>query len=175
MNVLAVSLGDDENRVIQDWRPRLTAHDRLQILRCGASQLACTSGTHDLEQILVCTEYRRWPKKAFEVTSNNLCRIRKLLSTSFEPLLFWNLVAGFLWDELLADIKSFNPDIVDLRWIPGSGRVKSKLSASLPNLAVLPFTVRNELPITPPHRYDPRIRVSIVLPVYNGARFLCAN
>ena len=124
MNVLAVSLGDDENRVIQDWRPRLTAHDRLQILRCGASQLACTPGTHDLEQILVCTEYRRWPKKAFEVTFNNLRRIRKLLSTSFEPLLFWNLVAGFLWDELLADIKSFNPDIVDLRWIPQSGRVK---------------------------------------------------
>jgi len=134
---------------------------------------------HQLEEVLFYTEYRRWPKKALELSIKNLERLRLLIPQLDRPcsLLLWKAVLHLHRRDLCWDLRSFDPDIVDLRWLPQDESLTSELHGEHWKSTVLS---RNE-----PARkwsvdrswrkYNPRITVSIVLPVYNGAEYLAQS
>jgi hypothetical protein len=171
MNVLLVTLGN-RTEGMQEWSTRLRTGDRLTVLRYGHGQLSERPGTHDLEQILVATEYRRWPKKAFEIAFNDMRRTRQLWGSRVPALTVWNLIAHLRVNTLVNDIQSFDPDIVDLRFVPNDLGFTRKLSSALPHASILSHASRVESPDTSWRVYDPRLKVSIVLPVFNGEKFL---
>jgi len=171
MNVLLLTLGSTTEGK-QEWSNRLRAGDRLTVLRYGHGQLSERPGTHDLEQILVSTEYRRWPKKALEITFNNMRRTRQLWGSRVPAFAVWSFIAHLRVDNLVNDIKSFDPDIVDLRFVPNDLDLVRKVSSALPHASILSDALRIEPPETSWRAYDPRLKVSIVLPVYNGEKFL---
>lgn len=179
MNVLLITLGTKvRSEAINFWRARLGDRGRLFILRvCGIDRTKVPNDyLHDLEQILFFTEYRRWPKTALEISLRNLERLRLLIPQLTYPcsLLLWNAVLHFHWRELVWDLRSFDPDIVDLRWIPQSVTSALKLSRELPEITVLSGAEvprKNDMNDSW-RKYNPRLKVSIVLPVYNGAQYL---
>jgi len=179
MNVLLVTLGTKANSDAVDfWRTRLGDRGELFVLRvCGMEQSRVADDyLHDLDQILFFTEYRRWPKKALEISFRNLGRLRQLIPQLTYPcsLLLWNGVLRFRWRELVCDLQSFEPDVVDLRWIPESVTSALRLSGELRGATVVSgVEVPSKVEFNDSWRkYDRSLKVSIVLPVYNGAHYL---
>jgi len=130
---------------------------------------------HNVEQILFFTEYRRWPKKALEISIRNLERIRLLIPQMDHPcsLLLWKSLLLFHRHELCWDLMSFNPDIVDLRWVPYSEALASELSTGTERPNILSAREPPRFSVDESWRkYDPRTTVSIILPVYNGSRYV---
>jgi hypothetical protein len=77
-----------------------------------------------------------------------------------------------IWDQVAWNVRGFDPDVVDVRGLPDAGRFAEELGR---RIAPISLTARGELdqPIASPwRRYDPAARVSIVLPVFNGERYL---
>ncbi len=170
MNVLLVNLGDStEGR--SEWARMLGKRDGLFVLRCGHSQLSASYQIHDLEQILVSTEYRRWPKKVLEILFDNLRRVRRLCGSKMQAFALWNMIVNLHWKDFVGDVRSLDPDIIDLRYVPNCHTLASKLSTAFPRASVL-SEVRIERPNVSWRKYDAKVKVSIVLPVYNGEKFL---
>lgn len=70
------------------------------------------------------------------------------------------------------EAKCFDPDIVDLRMIPNSRQLKARVRTSL-NPAVVLAKADSVSTVERSWRsYDSHVKVSIVLPVYNGSRYL---
>lgn len=179
MNVVLVVLGaQNRSEAIEFWKRRLIDTDRLLVLTCGGTNLGDipVGRMHELEEILFFTESRRWPKKLMEVSFNTIRRVRTLFPELTYPysLLLWTTVVRFHWAELNWDLRSLDPDLIDLRWITRNVAIETKLRERLPWVKMLsdrdqlvPDAVDNAW-----RRYDPQLRVSIVLPVYNGAKYL---
>jgi hypothetical protein len=88
------------------------------------------------------------------------------------PAWGWRWLLKAYWPELVWALRSFDPDVVDLRW-SGCGRAAAeRLRADLAPIHV----VAGDADLPPPpvtwRRADPAVLVSVVLPVYNGARYL---
>jgi len=177
--VLLVSLGAKfDSGAVNFWRTRLGEKDHLLVLRVFGIQPSRVPDDylHQLEEVLFYTEYRRWPKKALELSFKNLERLRRVIPQLdiHCSLLLWKAVLHFHRRELKWDLRSFDPDIVDLRWLPQSENFASELPGESGR-----FTVFSGKGPTPKRsvdeswrKYNPRIKVSVVLPVYNGARYL---
>ena len=179
MNVLLVTLGANfESEAVNFWKARLGGRGRLFVLRVfGIETTRFPSDFfHDLEQILFFTEYRRWPKKALEISVKNLERLRLLVPHIDRPcsLLLWKAVLLFHRSELAWDLVSFDPDIVDLRWVPQNEAFASEFSLRLDRGTVLSGagSPRKTSVDDSWRNYDPEITVSIILPVYNGSRYI---
>ena len=81
---------------------------------------------------------------------------------------FW---PGRFWDELAWNVRTFDPNVVDVRALPDPDRFARQLG---PRIAPIRVAARGALDGTGSdwRRYDRDLTVSIVLPVYNGARYL---
>jgi glycosyltransferase involved in cell wall biosynthesis len=85
----------------------------------------------------------------------------------------WNVYLSDIWPEFIWNIRSFDPDIIDLRWAGGKDLLKRTLGNA-------PWRVICSDENLPPRgaavdswrTYDPDQKVSIVLPVYNGEDYL---
>ena len=179
MNLLLVTLAarfDSEGANF--WRVKLRDRGHVFVLRVfglEGTQMP-DDYSHNLEQILFCTEYRRWPKKFIELSMRNMERLRLLIPQLDYPcsLLLWKAVLRFRACELTYDLRSFDPDLIDLRWVPQTGSLLSRLPREMQNVVVLSKDKRP--PTVSPNDswriYDPGLKVTIVLPVYNGARYV---
>ena len=179
MNVLLITLGAQDNpAAIRFWEARLGDRGELVVLRtCGTEQPIVTKAcTHELEQVLFYTECRRWPKKTLEISFRTAQRMRLLAPKLTWPysLLLWNAVLRLHWRGLVGDLLSFDPDVIDLHCIPESATLKMKLSCEMEKIAILSDSEtfdRNKVNDSW-RKYDSHLKVSIVLPVYNGAKYL---
>lgn len=150
------------------WRTGDAASDELTVLVCSGAGTEERAGhtVHTLDHELAIRE--RWRKTLGAV----LAHLPPVERT------FWRCGAylaflGAIWPSLLFHIRSFDPDLIDLRWMAGSRFLKARLSR-FPQLVAL---AKGE---TPPEgrgradwrRYDPNAKVSIILPVFNGDRYL---
>src|SRR3972149_3178996 len=123
MNVLALVPGTREVRkTVSEWKSRLSSNDNLFTIASGPPQDQVTDhDVHELERILTLTEYRPWRRIALNVLFKRLrklIRSRSYLSDAYSWML-WNFVVSRLWGSLLSKIRSFDPDLVDLRWVTG--------------------------------------------------------
>lgn len=112
------------------------------------------------------------------VQGSSLRTLLKALLSRLPSLdrLFWRsgafLLLPWIWPVLLFNIRSFDPSIVDVSRMPGSRVFKRRL-ALYPHIVVLARGERRPDSIDDAWRsYDPSCKVSIVLPVYNGERYL---
>lgn len=180
MNVLLIVPEPDVHcEAICSWKSRLTHHDELFILSLARSDVRqiCGCDVHVLEvdttkqgkRPVWFRVFGRWPSLLRWLWTMALRQIwPDFLLTS------WPSEAELIrWSDFLWNVRSFDPDVIDLRWVPGSWVLKSKLETQ--SKAVV-LTDGNKAPseaITGSWRsYDPGIKVSIVLPVYNGAQYL---
>lgn len=179
MNILLITLDAQvSSEAIKFWDAHLADQDRLFVLKVGGTERTKTPNArvHQLEQILLQTEYRRWPKKISEISFRNAETVKLLAPKLTWPysLLLWNAVLRLHWHGLVSDLRSFDPDVIDLRWIPQSATLTLKLSRALPRVTILSGAevLRKNAVNDSWRKYDPRLKVSIVLPVYNGTKYL---
>jgi hypothetical protein len=179
MKVLLVSLGAKFDRdAVNFWKACLGDKGLLLVLRIWGIEHDTWSRehVHSLEQILFSTEYRRWPKKAIEITFRNSERVRGLTTQFDRPcsILLWKTVVRFHSRALACDLQSFDVDLIDLRWIPRSVSFTTRLMHELQNVTVLSGGQGkvSRLPNELPRIYDSNAQVSIILPVYNGAKYI---
>src|SRR5207249_435228 len=85
----------------------------------------------------------------------------------------WKPYLSDIWPELLFNVRSFDPDIIDLRSIRHNGYLKRKLERDRWHVVSSDTDMRNlENPNTAWRTYDASKKVSIVLPVHNGQTYL---
>lgn len=166
MNVLLIfpSL-TSHSEAIYAWRSQLVPQDRLSIMTLSWSaprQLLYGVNVHSLDidlnkrrywRLILLWALRHWP---------NLVR-------PLRNVILWRFWSDFLWN-----VRSFDPDVVDLRWMPVGMALKAKLAAKLNRIHILSekHSPLPEAVCTSWRSYDPALKVSIVLPVYNGAKYL---
>jgi len=167
MNVLLV-LPDHVSRLEASsfWDSRLTQEDHLFILILDNSNSSQTQRgeSHSLE--FDYAKLSRWSLLLWRIFSTKRPGWSGKARTLRSPFL-WRIWPDFCWN-----IQSFDPDIVDLRWMPGGRLVKHRLTKQncmrvLSAGDTVPRVVDSSW-----RRYDPGVKASIVLPVYNGARYL---
>ncbi len=155
-------------QAVQAWLARLDPEDTLTVLLCSGSGVSREGRTpiYTLDRRIA--QSHGWQRVVNAVFSR---------SPAVEEV-FWNwrlysVVLSRLWPTLLFHIRSFDPDVVDLRGMPGNRSLGRRALAS-PGIIVL----SSDHP-TPPQtidtawrRYDPSLKVSIILPVYNGSKYL---
>jgi hypothetical protein len=156
------------NEAARDWRAKADAAGDLTFLVCTGTGATDRSDcvVHTLSHEAAAS--RRW-RRFFFVGFGHL--------PGFERI-FWSLglylvLLRAVWPSLRFHIRSFDPDLVDLRWMPGSHALRGRL-AEFPQIRTL---AKGERPSAEPldtswRRYDPDVKVSIVLPVFNGMRYL---
>lgn len=158
----------DVSDVFLAWKDRLSNKDRIHVLVCSGSGVQEVSGhpvftlNHELPSR---PAWRKVVAQAFA----RLPRVEELFWIAGLFLIFpRHIIPG-----LFINARSFDPDLVDFRRMPGGRILKRKFSA-IPNIQVL-----SKGDPQPASRVDTSWRrsgsdtkVSIVLPVYNGARFL---
>lgn len=88
------------------------------------------------------------------------------------PTTAWRLILRAYWPELVWALRSFDPDVVDLRWAAPGIVDPDRLRADLAPIHVVTSDADAARTSSGWRRYDPATSVSIVLPVYNGARYL---
>lgn len=113
-----------------------------------------------------------------EVDRFMIPRWRRALVTAAAPtragMLATKWLGGLqLWQNLLWTLRSCDPDVVDFSTVPFGHRLVPDVRATCPNATLI--TEPGQW-VSPPdqswRRYDPSVKVSIVLPLYNGARYV---
>jgi len=140
------------------WRSRLAAGDRIWVLALKGDD----DGGADVEVLELDPRRTRLHAPAMSIVGR----------WSTLPAPVWRLILHAYWPELVWALRSFDPDVVDLRWAPPGAVHSARLRA---DLAPIPVVTRDADAARTPsgwRRYDPTAMVSIVLPVYNGARYL---
>src|SRR3989304_4833247 len=138
MNVLALVPSTREvPKVVGEWKHRLSSDDNVSAIACGPPLEQVTDYcVHELERILTLTEYRRWRRITLNVFFKRLrkmMRPRSYLSDAYSWML-WNFVVSRLWGSFLSNIRSFDPDLVDVGWIP-----RNRLAQKRTDLRVIFF------------------------------------
>ena len=165
MNVLLIfPTFDMKYNPICYWNSRLTHKDRLFIMNLRGLTPRQIYGTdvHSLEIDLTKLRYLR----------PIILRALRHWLNLVQPLR--KLVLRVIWSDFLFNVRSFDPDVIDLRWMPDSMMLKAKLTSDPNRFFVLseknsPLTGKID---TSWRQYNPNIKTSIVLPVYNGAKYL---
>ncbi|MEE9181333.1 MAG: hypothetical protein V3U33_02010, partial [candidate division NC10 bacterium] len=162
MRALAViPTRDTLAEVIQSWEPRPHPDDQLSFLALTGQGIERVLGydLHHLDVDLRASRYWR------PLLVRGLGHLPQLLPP------FRDRILKEVWPDLLSNIRSFDPDLVDLRWIPGRGIVRRMLADHSP------FALITEGEVPPAdsveaswRRYDPNLMASIVLPGFNGDR-----
>lgn len=85
----------------------------------------------------------------------------------------WAWLMGHAREEILWNVRAFDPDVVDVRGMPGAPTLARRLRTGLGPVRVVPDGgAGGSDGGTSWRRYDAAAKVSIVLPVYGGARYL---
>jgi hypothetical protein len=180
MNVLLVL--PDISRVsdsAQGWNDLLLAGDRLVILTCNwrDRDRALNHETHDLARMFVFAQTSRWRRKflrlLFKRIATKITRKYSRLSAAYFFLLWIAILSQ--WKALSDEAGCFDPDIVDLRPVPMSVPLKNHLTKDFDRSLILSKRDTPRRVDTSWRRYDPKLKISIVLPVYNGARYLSTS
>jgi hypothetical protein len=77
-----------------------------------------------------------------------------------------------VWDQVAWNVRCFDPNVVDVRRLPDARRFAGELAARIAPIPVFATGDGEAQSDSSWRRYDPTARVSVVLPVYNGARYL---
>lgn len=153
---------------IRDWSSRRDVAGDVTFLVCTGT--GTTEGpdyvVHTLDHEAASS--RRW-RRFFLVAFGHLPGLERL----FWTLGMYRVLLGVVGPSLRFHMRSFDPDLVDLRWMPGSHKLRRELAES-PQIRTL---TKGETPPTEAwdtswRRYDPDVKVSIVLPVFNGMLYL---
>jgi len=82
----------------------------------------------------------------------------------------WNFYLTDIWPDFLWNVRCFDPDVIDLRWMRG----KNVLEPHLRNRGWRVIARGKNIEAKPVNWriYDPNQKVSVVLPVYNGAAYV---
>lgn len=169
MRAVAVLPGIERiDEVVNAWKPAASGQDTLSVLVCSKHPGS------------MATDY---PVHRADVMTPRPRSLMSLLNSVFGALpsferIFW-LSGVFMLRQadfqpgLTFSIRSLDPDVVDLRGFPWRRLVESRLR-ELGRFSVLSDgDTPSSIDVNSSWRkYDPGIKVSIVLPVYNGARFL---
>jgi GT2 family glycosyltransferase len=163
MNVLALALAPAAVAdAIDAWDTRLGADDRGFVLTLGRSVTAEAGWTvHPLE--LDRTRSRYWRRALLEASSR--------WPSPANPAWRWLLERA--WPEIVWHVRSFDPDVVDVRRAALPAALAARLAAAVAPIALV--TDRDERAAGRDaswRRYDPSVMVSIVLPVYCGGAYL---
>lgn len=147
------------------WKDHLTDSDRLYVASfgSGADQKILDVGVHYLDLDGSGIEFWR-PARLLRSVGWRLVWSRLLLSrlylSEIWPAFFWNL-------------RSFDPDIIDARALPNPGVLRQKLKGTHWHVIASDRDLPSRDAVNRSwRRYDPGQKVSIVLPVYNGAAYL---
>jgi cellulose synthase/poly-beta-1,6-N-acetylglucosamine synthase-like glycosyltransferase len=164
MNVVAIlptpAAGPE---AVRYWHDRLSPNDNLHLVSIAGSQEQVVSGIeiHYLQVDGI---------KGLQWRSRFVRGIGWRLAARGHG--FWQAYLSDIWPEFLWNIQSFDADVIDLRWLPRHEKLQSKLSSRPWNIISSDKDLqRLETNIDWRH-YDPRQKISIVLPVYNGEDFL---
>jgi hypothetical protein len=120
----------------------------------------------------------RWPNTINRIYCSIL---RPFWNTVFWPDFLWNVrsfdpeaIMSKFWPDFLWNVRSFDPGVIDLRWMRGGDSLRKGIVTELPQILTISQggTPTRESVDTSWRRYDPTTKVSIVLPVRNGARYL---
>src|SRR5205814_2369597 len=113
MNVVVIlptpSSGPD---AVRSWEQQLTPNDRVHILTIAGS----SGNFHPLE--IDAEKGRRWPSRWIRAMGWRLVTRGSRI---------WGPYLSDIWPELLWNIQSFDPDVIDLRWLHGSGELECRL------------------------------------------------
>ena len=165
MNVVVlVPTSQSGSDAIRFWRQRLNANDRFYLLSLLNSNESNLHGV-DIKYL------ERDPRKGQQLSS----RWRRSIGWRLldKGCGIWTPYLSDIWDELFWNIRSFDPDVIDVRWLHGRKALERRLrerswsvvgsDKDLPSTASSGKTWRI---------YDGSVKVSIVLPVYNGETYL---
>jgi hypothetical protein len=84
----------------------------------------------------------------------------------------WNSYLSNIWPEFLFNVHSFDPDLIDLRWIRGHEVLRRKLENGRWQIVTSESELSGHKTDASWRKYDANHKVSIVLPVYNGQTYL---
>jgi cellulose synthase/poly-beta-1,6-N-acetylglucosamine synthase-like glycosyltransferase len=145
---------------VESWRRILTDNDTLHLITFGDGDARKVAGV-DVHYLSL--RDRQGGRRL-------ICGVGHRLVTS--GVGFWGPYVEEIWPELVWNIRCFDPDVVDLRWIKAQKGLRDRLSEMEWDVIATErhLTARKE----PETRrvYDPNQKVSIVLPVYNGESYL---
>jgi len=164
MNVLVIlPTTEKAAEAVQFWKSRLEANDRLYVM---------TILQPDEEQVGRIDVHR------LQVDDARASRLQPRLIRSlgwrlvFYGVGLWDAYLSSIWPELLFNVQSFDPDLIDLRWIRGRKLLKTKLENGRWHVVSSESDLHQKKTDTSWRKYDATKKVSIVLPVYNGQAYL---
>ena len=158
------------------WVSRDSGQYRLCIVSCAGNNLKSMQRNeiHELERILSLTEYRPRRRRLLNIGFSRLRKVRRgwrVVSDAY-GLVLWKLFLHCS-STFVSNVKAFDPDVIDLRYVPHSMALETELTAEMPHVSVVSERNVKGLKVDETWRpYDSKLRVSIVLPVYNGAKYL---
>src|SRR5437870_4846053 len=165
MNILVIlSTSVNGAEAVQSWQRRLNQDDRLYVMSIVQPKelKACGLDIHWLQ--VDDAKGRRWQPR--------LTRALGWRLVSYGAGL-WSAYLSSIWPEFLFNVRSFDPDIIDLRWVRGNDPLKSKLENGPWHVLSSESDLHKlEKTKTSWRSYDANQKVTIVLPVYNGQTYL---
>ncbi|MHB0936703.1 MAG: glycosyltransferase family 2 protein [Armatimonadota bacterium] len=148
-----------------DWREQIRAGDTVNVLSLVQSPSTRDDGTLYHVPCALNTG-----QAFFARVRRRLLRLHPRRSS---PL--WRRVIREFQREIASELQAFDPDLIDLRWLPDRQLFTQLIARDAK------YTIVSEGEPPPRsaidtcwRRYDPQRKVSIVLPVYNGANYLRA-
>ncbi len=155
-------------QALQAWHGRIGPEDSLTVLACSGSGVSREGRTpvYTLDRRIA--RSHGWQRAINAVFSRSRAAEEIFWNGRLYSVLLWRL-----WPTLLFHLRSFDPDVVDLRGMPGN---RSLGRRALPSPGIIVLSADHP---TPPEaidtswrRYDASRKVSVVLPVYNGNKYL---
>ncbi len=149
---------------VRFWKKRLNPVDHFYLVSVVSSVEREVGGVEIRYLEVDPRKERQWPSRWIRAMG------WRLVSSGYG---IWRQYLADIWDELHWNLRSYDPDVVDLRWLNGRNELERRLRekswsvvASEKDVARLPEDGRGW------RDYDANRKVSIVLPVYNGGQFL---
>src|ERR1041385_3687750 len=119
MNILIIlSTCAQGLEAVQSWQGRLNQVDRLYLMSIVKPKVSNVCGV-DIHWLQVDdANGRRWQPRLIRALG------WRLLSYGAGV---WSAYLSSIWPEFLFNVQSFDPDIIDLRWLRNNGELKRKL------------------------------------------------
>lgn len=146
---------------LRAWKQRLSANDTVYALNAA---------------VVVSDAPTSLDVRAMEIGENTTLRsrvIRKIGRSLGRRGYFPSVYLADLWPDLLWTVRSFDPDVIDVSGMYGKRRLQRWFDSAGPWQVLRSDGDWTTLSRVESYRlYDPSCKVSIVLPVYNGAGYL---
>jgi len=164
MNVLVVLPNPGTAlEAVQSWQKKLTKNDRLYLISIEAGREKEVSGV-DLHYLQVdSSRGTSWRPRLIRGLG------RRLFSYGAG---LWNFYLTSIWPEFIWNVRCFDPDVIDLRWVPGNEGLCRRLNHQQWRVVGQRHVPKESGVEDSWRRYDPDQKVSIVLPVYNGEDYV---